>query len=211
MYDKAIEDASESSDDVQRSEKGLYRAACAMSALGRYRESFKTLEVLLAHYPNCGPAKQELARIQRLLREQNHGDYDYKAMYKAAQDTPPCLDNATYVGPLKLEKSEGCGRGLFATKDIAVGGLLLCEKAFAYCFAANEAPGDSSKVTSRTALLMNTHTGRATMGAQADLITLIVQKLHKNPSLISVYKSLYHGDYTPVKETSVDGFPIVDT
>jgi len=49
------------------------------------------------------------------------------------------------------------------------------------------------------------------MGTQADLITAIVQKLRQNPSLMPAYMSLHHGDYKPVKETQVDGTPIVDT
>lgn len=211
LYDKAIEDAGELNNDAQRSEKGFYRAACAMSGLRRFKDCQRTIQVLLDHYPDCGPVKTALARTQRLLEEQEYGEYDYSSMYKAAQITPPCLDNATYIGPVEIKGSDGRGRGLFATKDIAAGDLLLCEKAFAHCFAANEAEQDSSNISTRTAILMNIETKRGYMGAQADLITLVVRKLHDNPSLIPVYNSLYHSGYTPVKETCVDGDPIVDT
>lgn len=197
--------------DAQLSEKAFYRVACAMSGLGRFSECLETLEVLLAHHPECEPAKKELARTQRLSREQARGEYDYKAMYEAAKDTPPCLDNATYIGPVEIKDSNGHGRGLFATEDIAAGEILLCEKAFAHCFAANEADKDNSNVSSRTTLLMDTQTNRAYMGAQADLITRIIWTLQKNPSLMPKYNSLYHGDYVPVKEASVDGMPVIDT
>lgn len=197
--------------DAPQSEKVFYRVACAMSGLSRFQECLETLQRLLAEHPDCGPAKKELARTQRLLREQIHGEYDYKAMYEASKDTPPYLDNATYIGPVETKNSDCRGRGLFATRNIAAGELLLCEKAFAHCFAAHEADRDNSKVFSRTTLLMDTQTNRAYMGAQADLITQIVWTLHRNPSLMPKYNSLYHGDYVPVKETSVDGMPIIDT
>lgn len=50
-----------------------------------------------------------------------------------------------------------------------------------------------------------------TMGTQAELISLIAQKLYKNPSLMSTFTDLYHGSYTPVDVSEVDGIPIVDT
>ena len=122
-------------------------------------------------------------------------------MYRAAKDTPPCLDNTTFAGNVEVQASKGRGRGLFTTKDVIAGELLLYEKAFSYC---------SSK-HSKTSILMNTYTSQATLGTQADLITDIVQKIFRSPSLMPVFTSLYHGDYEPVDEAEVDGMPIIDT
>ena len=41
------------------------------------------------------------------------------------------MDAATYLGPIEVQGSDGKGRGLFATRDVKAGELLLCEKAFA--------------------------------------------------------------------------------
>ena len=49
------------------------------------------------------------------------------------------------------------------------------------------------------------------MGTQSDLITAIVQKLRRNPSLISEFTTLHHGSYEPVNLIEVDGRPVVDT
>lgn len=114
-------------------------------------------------------------------------------------------------GLWEVKDSAGRGRGLFARQDIGTGALLLCEKTFAYCFATNGEGQDVSPYASRTALLMNTETKRGHIGTQADLITVIIQKLHDNPSLMPAYTALYHKNYTPVKETIVDGAPIIDT
>ena len=200
-YDEALEDAGKFTPDAQQSEKGLYRAALSLYELGKFQESHQALESLISHYPHCHAAKKEIIRTKQRLREQEHGDYDFRAMYRAAEDTPPCLDNATFAVNVEIQASKGRGRGLFAMKDVVAGELLLCEKAFAYCSAYH----------SKTSVLMNTHTDRGTLGTQADLITAIVQKIFWNPSLGPELTSLHHGDYTPVNEAEVDGMPIIDT
>lgn len=199
-HDEALEDVGQFTPDAQQSEKGFYRAALALYELVRFEESHQTLATLLSRYPYCQAAHKEIIRTKQRLREQEHGEYGFRAMYRAAEDTPPCLDNATFAGHVEIQPSEGRGRGLFTTKDVIAGELLLCEKAFTY----------SSAKHSKTSLLMNTHTNRATLGTQADLITATVQKMFRNPSLKPVFTSLYHGDYKPVDEAEVDGMPIID-
>ena len=86
------------------------------------------------------------------------------------------------------------------TKNVVAGELLLCEKAFAYCAATS----------SKTSMLMNTHTNRITLGTQADLVTALAQKMFRNRSLMSSFTSLYHSDYQPKDEAEVDDIPVVD-
>ncbi|KAL8694772.1 MAG: hypothetical protein Q9218_000618 [Villophora microphyllina] len=200
-FDEALEDVGDCTANTRPSEKGLYRAALSLYRLGRFQESHDTLTNLLTHYPNSDAAKKEIIRTKQRLTEQETGVYDFRGMYKAAEEKPPCLDNATFAGNVQVKASEGRGRGLFTTKDVIAGDLLLCEKAFSYC---------SSK-ESKTSLLMNTHTNRMTIGTQADLVTAIVQKMFRNPSLAPAFLSLYYGDYKPVDEARVDGMPVVDT
>jgi hypothetical protein len=119
------------------------------------------------------------------------------------------LDHATFIGPIVVKISPDHGRGLFTTKAVKAGKLLLCEKAFAHCYVGDpeeEASGGSSK----TSLLVNTHTNRMTIGSQSDLITLIVQKLLRNPSLLPEFVGLYHGSYEHDGVTEVDGKPVID-
>ena len=146
-------------------------------------------------------------RTEKRLSEQEKGDYDFKTMYKAAEGAPPYLDNATHTGPVAIKSFEGRGRGLFTTRAVVAGELLLCEKAFSYCFASREEEAGPSK----TSILINTQTGRVTMGTQAQLITATAQKMSRNPSLMPCFTTLHHGDYKPFIKTEVDGLPIVDT
>jgi hypothetical protein len=119
------------------------------------------------------------------------------------------LDHATFTGPVVVKLSPGRGRGLFTTKAVKPGELLLCEKAFAYCYAGSSE--EISKASSKIKLLVNIHTNQMTMGTQSDLITAIVQKLWRNPSLLSDFTTLHHGSYEPVCVTEVDGQPVIDT
>jgi hypothetical protein len=146
--------------------------------------------------------------------EQQCGTYDFKTIYKEASKVrPPHLDHATFVGPVVVKVSSGCGRGLFTTKAVKAGELLLCEKAFAYCYAggSEESSEESSKAGSKINLLVNIHTNRMAIGTQGHLITAIVQKLWRNPSLLSEFATLHHGSYKPVCVTTVDGKPVIDT
>jgi len=143
------------------------------------------------------------------LEEQKNGTYDFKAIYEEASKLrPPHLDHATFIGPVTIKASKGRGRGLFTTKPVKAGDLILCEKAFAHCYANTK---ENSANSSKISLLLNMHTNRVSMGTQSDLITTIVQKLWRNPSLLPELTELHHGSYKPVDVTEVDGKPIIDT
>lgn len=159
-------------------------------------------------YPSNVAAKGELTRAINRLVEQENGRYRFKQLYmEATKLRPPHLDHSTYFGPVSVRASGSRGRGLFTTEAVKAGDLLLCEKAFAHAFV------DTGKAEHRQnmTLLINAETNLMTMGAQGDLIRMIVQKLYRNPSLASVITDLYHGSYEPVGVSDVDGTPVVDT
>ena len=86
---------------------------------------------------------------------------------------------------------------------------MLCEKAFAHCYAKNE---DQSTVRdSDICLLINLQTNHMTMGTQCNLIMKIVQKLRRNPSFLPEFTALNHGIYSPVCVSEVDSKLIIDT
>ena len=191
-------------------EKALFRKAQALYNLQRYRECCEVLKVLCMEYPNNVEAKGELTRAINRLVEQESGRYRFKQLYtEATKLRPPHLDHSTYVGPVSVKESGSRGRGLFTTKAVKAGDLLLCEKAFAHAFVddAHATPEQNRDVT----LLIDAETDSITMGAQAELIRIIVQKLYRNPSLAPALTDLHHGTYRPVGVSEVDGTPVVDT
>ena len=192
------------------SEKALYRAGKALYGLGRYSQCCEVLQTFREKYPNNSAAAYDLDRARLRLSEQQHGTYDFKAIYEeVANKRPPHLDHATFVGPMAVKTSPGGGLGLFTTKFIKAGELLLCEKAFAHCYAGSQ--DEASENGSKVSLLVNIHTNKMTMGTQSNLITTVVQKLWRNPALLSEFNTLHHGSYEAVCVTSVDEKPVIDT
>lgn len=118
---------------------------------------------------------------------------------------PPLIDCATFSKIVEVRNSPGRERGLFTTKAVKAGELLLCEKAFVYGYA----DPDGSKT--KTHVLMNLSTKRITIGGQALAWTQAVQKLWHSPQVSAAMKDLYHGDYEAVPVLECDGAPVVDS
>lgn len=188
------------------SEKALFRKASALYELRKFDECLSTLDELSASFPSNETSTTMLPRVKARLREQNTGEYDFKSMRKqAARSTPPLVDVATYSAPVEIRSSPQRGRGLFTTRKVVAGELLVCEKALGYKYADHDHMGS-------TTLLMNVTTRRMTMGGQADVLMQLVQKLYHDPELSRAFAGAYHGDYNAVFAPDlVDGKPVVDT
>jgi hypothetical protein len=82
--------------------------------------------------------ESDLKRMQCRLQEIATGQYDFPALLREVERMKwqPRLDHATHVGPVEVRmcKDKSVGRGLFVTKDVKAGDLLLCEKAFVAVF-----------------------------------------------------------------------------
>lgn len=207
QFDAALLDTGFPDFGPNPNEKALFRAAEALYSLGRFTESCEVLKLLCSNFPDNERASQVLDRAQRRVSEQKRGNYDFRLLQAEARKfKPPELDHATYIGPVEVRKTENKGRGLFVTKAVKAGDLLLCEKAFAHAYVAGSDVG-KAKIT----LLMNPETKQAFKGGQADLIRMIAQKLHRNLSIAPAFTSLYRGAYESVSTPAVDGKPIVDT
>jgi hypothetical protein len=206
QFEAALRDLDIASPGSKPSEKALFRKSQALYYLQRFRESCDIHKVLGKEYPKNTAAKSEFNRAIARLAEQESGKYQLKRLQlEAKKCRPPLLDHATYVGPVSVRPTESRGRGLFTTETVKAGDLLFCEKAFAHAFH------DADDPSKGLALLINAQTDTMTVGTQAELIGLIVQKLYKNPSLMSTFTDLYHGSYKPVNVSEVDDIPVVDT
>lgn len=209
-FDAALNDTDCLSSPSEVSEKALYRAAQALYALGRFAECHEILTRLRGSHPNNGDATVQLRRVTQRLEEQKSGTYNFENIHQqACKLRPPHLDHATFLGPVTVKRSKGRGRGLFTTRAVKAGDLMLCEKAFAHCYATAES--ESTVGGSGIGVLINLQTNRMTLGTQTDLITKVVQKLRRNPSFMPEVTALHHGTYSPVSVGEVDGKPIIDT
>ncbi|KAJ4016210.1 hypothetical protein NW766_004401 [Fusarium irregulare] len=202
---QALLDAEKATNPAMPSEKCLFRKARALYELGDYQQSLETLEKLTQSFPENKAAVSEKDRINERLKEQRTGEYDFKKMYEQAEKSPPFIDCATFSAPIEIRDSPGRGKGLFTTKAVSAGELLLCEKAFAYSFAGDEQSRKQTKI------LMNLATKRMVMGGQAHLLTLIVQKLYHDSSLSTDFGDLHRADYQKSTVLETDGTPVVDS
>ncbi|KAK4652413.1 hypothetical protein QC762_610930 [Podospora pseudocomata] len=194
-------------------EKALFRKAQALYSLQSYRECCEALKALCLDYPDNAAAKVKLSEAVSRLAEHTTGKYQFKKLHaEAARLRPPQLDHATYIGPVEIRQSGSRGRGLFTTKAVKTGDLLFYERAFAYAFHEGEGTsGDSSRLMMN--LLIDVNANSFTSVAQPELITMLVQKLYRNPSLTSAVKGLHCGSYSPVQGTFdiIDGMPVIDS
>lgn len=192
-------------------EKALFRATEALYNLERFSECCRVLEQLVSKFPHNNEASALLLRAQSRIEEQKSGLYSFKQLQAhAAKLRPPHLDHATHIGPVEIRETESMGRGLFVTKAVKAGDLLLCEKAFIHSHADEGAKvGDVNSL--KMSPLIDPETGQGLVGARAELVNITVQKLYRNPSLAQAFTNLYHGTYKGVSTSTVDGKPIVDT
>ncbi|KIL88516.1 hypothetical protein FAVG1_08598 [Fusarium avenaceum] len=176
-----------------------YISSATISRVSRYWKK------LTQSFRKNKAASSEKDRINERLKEQRTGEYKFKQIYKQAEKSPPFINCATFPAPVEIRESPGRGKGLFTTKAVSAGDLLLCEKAFSYSFAGDE------QSTKQTKILMNLATKRIVVGGQARLLTLIIQKLYHNSSLSAEFGDLHHADYQKATVLETDGTPIVDS
>ncbi|KAL6352613.1 hypothetical protein LRP88_13080 [Fusarium phalaenopsidis] len=201
--EKALSDAAQGHDPAAPTEKSLFREARALYDLRDFDQCMVKLQLLAESYPDNKAVRSEIKRVKTRLNEQQKGEYSFSQMYKQARRDPPLIDCADFSAPVEVRTSPGRGQGLFTTKAVSAGGLLLCEKAFAYSHVHED---DDS-----TNLLMNLETQRMIVGGQAILLSQIVQKLFHSPESSRAFLDLHHGDYKPVTISECDGAPVVDS
>lgn len=99
-----------------------------------YQDCIDTLKKLLEIVPGDVNIRSGIEQTEARIAEQEHGVYDFKVMQdKARPGMPTPKDQyASYQGPVAVKESNLRGRGMFTTKAVKAGELLLCEKAIAY-------------------------------------------------------------------------------
>ena len=81
--------------------------------------------------------------VDTRIRELQHGDYDWLSLFRKSTTQGPeqryLLEAADFIGPVKLDWAPGKGRGLFSTRDLRAGELLIVEKAISVGFEGENA------------------------------------------------------------------------
>lgn len=208
-FDEAISDAKASltGKDDQKSKdldsKAYYRAGSAAYGLGQYDEAKSFFEAQLKLSPNDKDATTYLKRIELRFREQQSGTYNWKKLKAGLSQARPHVDAASFLGNIKVENSAGRGRGMFVTRNIPAGELVMCDKAFSVVWGH-----DKEALTAMTYDVRDDRIRVQPVG----LSKATVQKLLGNSSQIERVMDLF-GDYEGDGKNifrNEDG-PIVDT
>ncbi|KAL2021672.1 hypothetical protein VTK56DRAFT_6764 [Thermocarpiscus australiensis] len=184
--------------------KAYFRAGSAAYNLGQYQDAKGFFEERLKLMPGNKEASAFLRKIETRLREQETGSYDLQKIRAGLSRARPRVDAASFIRNTRVGDSPGRGRGLFATRDIPAGEIIMCEKAFCVVWGHESA--------ALTAMTYDVRDDRIRV-SPVGLSRSIVQKLLNNPSQIDRVMDLY-GDYQGDGQKTVPGTedgPVVDT
>ena len=191
-------------------EKALFRAARASYGLGCFARCRSYLAELEELYPGNRAAIKDIDRCGLRSREQA-GDFDFASMLNEAvtKQPSPRLDRASYIGPIEVRKCaiESHGRGLFTTKPVKAGELLLCEKAFTTAFAP-----DVGRIVPKTDNSKDPESDESEwrLRLRAELAANTFVKLVRNPSVVSSFADLYPGPEADEEIDENTNLPEVD-
>ncbi|RUS14758.1 hypothetical protein BC938DRAFT_477237, partial [Jimgerdemannia flammicorona] len=122
-------------DDGQK--KAKFRMFKALYGLKKYEEATATLEALNRDevFEGNDEIRGLLRKANERVAEQRFGRYNIvNIVHEARSTSPPILDHAEYIGPVRVAQIPGRGRGVIVTRDVEEGTLLMCCKAFSVAF-----------------------------------------------------------------------------
>lgn len=184
--------------------KSLERAGRAAYELGDFSAAKQYFSRGVELSPEHKSLLFQLQRTGYRLTEQSTGEFDFIAMSNSVTEDNTILDHASFLGNTKVGSAGDHGRGLFATKDLAPGDVILVEKAFYATFERN--------VPKEKSVIVDVEKGRISLEKQAERIHGTIDKILHNPKQASRYLDLYHGDKFQNKVVRfVDGMVTVDT
>ncbi len=169
--------------DTNSNVKALYRAGRAFYCLDDFSQAQSYFAKLVQIAPADVDGPKELARTVKRLEESKGGNYDFVAMKDAIKKGKKHLDHGSFTTNVEVRYCGDKGRGLFATKDIQAGELVLVEKAFATVFESD--------------MVSKNNTGEGWEDSQAIIFWNILQKALRNQIQRQRLLKLFAGDQPP--------------
>jgi tetratricopeptide (TPR) repeat protein len=135
-YEGAVEDAMAAlthiSDEKHQKldAKAYFRASSALYELKLYYRAAVSIRHELELFPGDIDAQIRLERVQCRLREQEQGSYDIERIQKSISKKPHVDAADSIVNTVIKTSGPERGRGLFATRSLKTGDLVMAETAF---------------------------------------------------------------------------------
>ncbi|KAK8062224.1 hypothetical protein PG997_014321 [Apiospora hydei] len=187
--------------------KAMFRAGMAWYGLRRFAAAIRWLDEALLLDPEAANISRGRDLALQRLRERDEGAYDFEGISasitldKPHADVADFLDNAICV---KIDSNRGYG--LVATKDIPMGDIVLCEKAFVASFEGKESAAPFCDLAWPNA------NNEPTWGTLAQLPAMFMHKCLHNSASQGTREILDLGDGKPSIWSGelVDGRPAID-
>ncbi|CAM6050842.1 unnamed protein product [Sphagnum compactum] len=148
-YERALKDAHEALKLEPHHLKSIYRKGCALHGMQQYELACKCFELALEQSPEKD-IKLALQKSKTCDMQSRLGVYEL-SKYLVGGFEGPLPEFSDYVGPVEIRSSEArCRRGLFVTKDVEVGELLLVSNALAVVHNGSHATGKNTSPSGRS-------------------------------------------------------------
>ncbi|KAI4676403.1 uncharacterized protein J4E88_007319 [Alternaria novae-zelandiae] len=165
--------------------KAYYRAGSAAYSQSHWQEAKQFFLEQQKLTPDDKDAKLQLKKIEARLREEETGGYDLMKIRTNLSKARSRVDAGNFTKNTLIKDSPGKGRGLYATRDLATGDIVMCEKAFCVVWGHEE--------DTLTAMTYDTRDDRIRV-APVGLAKALVQKCLNQPSQTEKLMDLF-GDY----------------
>ncbi|KAH6614619.1 tetratricopeptide [Chaetomium sp. MPI-SDFR-AT-0129] len=169
--------------------KSYFRAATAAYHLTSYPLALRYFQHQKALMPTDRGAAINIARSTARVNESQNGTYDFAKIRASFTRMPnPAADAATWKGPTEVRDSApGKGRGLFATRALTKGEVVVVEKGFAVAWGTNEA----AALKAMTCDIRDERMRVAPVGLER----AVVDRAINNPSLVARLMTESFGDW----------------
>jgi len=211
-YHKALQDAQSVLSIYPFSVKGIYRKVRSLLALKRYEEAADFLDAMMLKNPELerDPELTHLSDLcETILEEKGRSEINVLHYIREAEKGRMILDAPECIGPVKVNKVPGKGRGLVTTEAVKPGTLLLCSKAFAI-HHHNKANQEDAKAANPRKLFRraSSHSGMSIDPDKIDreeITSLIAHKIKNEPETGKSFYELWAGpDMDLVTDPSIN-------
>ena len=168
-----------------------FRKLAALYDIGRY-EAAEDLWHRMEDYDD--PHISEIrGKIRARLQETNAGTttYDWPAIYRTAK-VDGSVETAEWSWPVETRLVEGKGRGLFARKDIAAGGLLLLSPPMAIT--------RPTEVANNTLVGINLASRSVDAPSQVQIVGWLIERATDDSQFAKKLQSMYAGPDFPMPD-----------
>ncbi|THH05390.1 hypothetical protein EW145_g4834 [Phellinidium pouzarii] len=172
-------------------DESLYRKAVFRAAKASYNiDDYSRTTEIAALQPEDIECSQWAVKARRRAREKSTGEYDWCSVFQDSQKPASLPDIANYCGPIEVKTRGGTNavRGVFVTRDVKIGELLMVAKPI-----ASSHPSESPRDDNEMFMSFNFLTKMTSLRSGYMLITKVVQRIWDDSSIAATINSMYAG------------------